>query len=354
MGVLSRPVMCMTKRPTTSSNALVAIPTNVICGFLGVGKTTAILSLLRQKPDGERWAILVNEFGEVGIDGELLAKQKGGHQGVSIREVPGGCMCCAAGLPMQIALNQLLAQARPHRLLIEPTGLGHPKEVLETLANEHYQRVLSVQHTVTLVDARKLSDSRYTTNDIFNQQIEVADIVVGNKVDQYHQQEHEQLRRYIHQRRGRDIPVYFTQQGKLELSLLDGKSHVISELKPASPSPQHLHHSHPPSQQQAPYESDVIRVENRGLGACSAGWRFSPDKWFDRNRVRQMLIGLDVMRAKAVMITEEGVFGYNLVDNELTEYEMDECLESRIEIIARHLPEDLDSLIEKCLIDSSV
>lgn len=56
-------------------------------------------------------------------------------------------MCCAAGLPMQIALNQLLSEAKPDRLLIEPTGLGHPKEVLEVLSSEHYRKVLSLQRT---------------------------------------------------------------------------------------------------------------------------------------------------------------------------------------------------------------
>ncbi|WP_304438858.1 GTP-binding protein, partial [Oleiphilus sp. HI0086] len=99
------------------------VPTNIITGFLGVGKTSAILNLLKQKPDNERWAVLVNEFGEIGVDGSLFQGQSSQEQGVFIKEVPGGCMCCASGLPMQIALNQLLSRAKPDRLLIEPTGL---------------------------------------------------------------------------------------------------------------------------------------------------------------------------------------------------------------------------------------
>ena len=106
-----------------------AIPTTLITGFLGVGKTTAILQLLANKPNNENWAVLVNEFGEIGIDSALLAGNSN-EQGVFIREVPGGCMCCASGVPMQVALNQLITKAKPDRLLIEPTGLGHPKEVV--------------------------------------------------------------------------------------------------------------------------------------------------------------------------------------------------------------------------------
>ena len=106
-----------------SKNNLCAIPTNIITGFLGAGKTSAILHLLRSKPADERWAVLVNEFGEIGVDGSLLEGRHSEEQQVYIREVPGGCMCCTSGLPMQIALNQLLTKSRPHRLLIEPTGL---------------------------------------------------------------------------------------------------------------------------------------------------------------------------------------------------------------------------------------
>ena len=94
---------------------------NLITGFLGSGKTTTLLHLLAHKPANEKWAILVNEFGEVGIDGALLA-----NRGAALKEIPGGCMCCVNGLPLQVGLNMLLKQTKPDRLIIEPTGLGHP------------------------------------------------------------------------------------------------------------------------------------------------------------------------------------------------------------------------------------
>ena len=103
---------------------LLGIPTNVISGFLGVGKTSAILNLLSQKSSHERWAVLVNEFGGIGIDGSLLQNHQSTDSNIFIREVPGGCMCCTAGISMQLALAQLLEKAKPDRLLIEPTGLG--------------------------------------------------------------------------------------------------------------------------------------------------------------------------------------------------------------------------------------
>lgn len=176
-----------------SKEKISAIPTNIITGFLGVGKTSTILHLLKTKPADERWAVLVNEFGKVGVDGSLFQGQRNKDQQVHIREVPGGCMCCTAGLPMQIALNELLIRAKPHRLLIEPTGLGHPVEVLEVLTSEYYRYVLSIEKIVTLVDARKLSDTRYTEHATFNQQIAIADVIVGNKQDLYQPEHQNQL-----------------------------------------------------------------------------------------------------------------------------------------------------------------
>ena len=85
---------------------LTNIPVTIISGFLGVGKTTAILDLLHGHPKNERWAVLVNEFGEVGIDGAALA-----GEGYFVKEVPGGCICCTAQTQMQVALTRLLPVA---------------------------------------------------------------------------------------------------------------------------------------------------------------------------------------------------------------------------------------------------
>ncbi|MCR6653919.1 MAG: GTP-binding protein [Cellvibrionaceae bacterium] len=160
-----------------------SIPTNIITGFLGTGKTTTILQLLQNKPATERWAVLVNEFGEVGIDGHLLGQNAG--EDIFIQEVPGGCMCCTNGLPVQIALNRLLRKARPQRLLIEPTGLGHPAEIIALLRSDLYRQTLDLRATLTLLDARHLGSEKHLGNSTFQQQLQVADVLVANKEDTY-------------------------------------------------------------------------------------------------------------------------------------------------------------------------
>lgn len=311
---------------------ILAVPTNILTGFLGAGKTTAILQLLEQKPADERWAVLVNEFGEIGVDGSLFEGQHGEQSGVFIREVPGGCMCCTAGLPMQIALNMLLSRAKPDRLLIEPTGLGHPLEVVQSLSAEHYREVLSLQQIITLVDARQLNDSRYTSHPTFNQQIAIADLVVGNKQDLYQAGDHAKLEAYAQQQARPGVRVLFTEQGKLASELLNGASLAAA---PETGKDDHHHHGSESAKSEAPIpDIGFLKAENQGEGFESIGWRFNANEVFDRAKLMNFLSGLDAERMKAVFITEEGIFGYNLTRDALTEIEIDDCLESRIEIIA--------------------
>lgn len=317
---------------SSGNEPLTAVPTNIITGFLGVGKTSAILNLLKQKPEDERWAVLVNEFGEIGVDGSIFEGQQKKASGVYISEVPGGCMCCAAGLPMQVALNELLRQARPDRLLIEPTGLGHPKEVLDVLAEKHYRDVLDIQKTITLIDARKLKDKRYTNHETFNQQIAIADIVVGNKSDLYDANDRDNLIQYVNTKTEGASEISFCEYGQFHPDLLNGATTAYT----AHAHDHHHHHSDdkPLASELKFPESGVIKAENAGEGYVSTGWRFSPKHVFDLGKVREFVVKTDCERLKAVFITSEGIFSYNKTVDGVHEMALDEYGESRIEIIA--------------------
>jgi G3E family GTPase len=338
------------------------VPTNIITGFLGVGKTSAILHLLTQKPAHERWAILVNEFGEIGIDKSLFEGQLTADSGVFIREVPGGCMCCAASLPMQIALNQLLAASRPHRLLIEPTGLGHPKEVLQVLTAEHYQPVLSIQNTLTLVDARKLSDERYTQHDTFNQQLGIADVIVANKCDLYSDQDKVRLQQYVAAHCQPNTTIVQTQFGQLSLDTLKGRATNYAQPHQRQHDHSHAHdhnHEHADNDSSNTLAADqdlpangILSANNKGEGFVSTGWRFSPDIVFDHSALKTCLSALRAERLKGVFITNNGVFGYNLTDDGLTEMQLDDCEESRVEVIATDIPGSLEAQLTACFLDS--
>ena len=133
------------------------IPTHVIAGPLGAGKTSLIKHLLAQRPAGERWAVLINEFGQIGLDAALLTQDA---DGIALGEVAGGCLCCVNGAPFQIGLGRLLRKARPDRLFIEPSGLGHPAQLLRQLSEAPWVGVLAVQPCVMVLDAQALASGK--------------------------------------------------------------------------------------------------------------------------------------------------------------------------------------------------
>lgn len=326
------------------------VPTNMITGFLGVGKTTAIQHLLKSKPDNERWAVLVNEFGEVGIDGSLLSANDVEQQGVFIREVPGGCMCCTAGLPMQMALTMLLAKAKPDRLLIEPTGLGHPAEVMAVLSGDNYQGVLDLRATITLVDARKISDARYTGNDTFNQQLGIADVIVANKTDLYGEQELQQLESYLNDSAAlKDKPLHKVEQGQLAMEWLVLPNQFSGGLHQYA-LPDDVNTSVLPPQPEIP-ACGYLRIDNKGDGFFSSGWLFESRFVFDYESLYSHLLGVSAERLKAVFITDQGVYGFNQVDGVLSVMGLDEAPESRLEVIGSdpNSWSELEAQIRSCL-----
>jgi G3E family GTPase len=318
------------------------IPTNIITGFLGVGKTTAITHLLKHKPASETWSVLVNEFGEIGIDGALLQQVN-----AEVREVAGGCICCVGGLPMKMALNRMIARTQPDRIIIEPTGLGHPEEIILTLVGEYYAEVLDLRATITLLDPRKLSDSRYTDNANFQDQLALADVLVANKTDLCGAAEQEAFNNLVARFNPAKAASHWVQHGQLQGIWLDFPRSLRSPLHPQHHEPQHAQNRLNPRREL--YNSAVslppgvpfLRRSNAANGFYSCGWLFQPALQFDFNTLFGWLSGADFWRVKAVLRTNAGIFMFNaeqavLSVNEL-KLDFDEDLQdSRIEIIDAH------------------
>jgi G3E family GTPase len=152
---------------------------HVVTGPLGAGKTTAIRAALRQRPAGERWAVLVNEFGEIGVDGAVLEAEGG----IAVRQIAGGCVCCVAGPQLRVALTRLLREERPTRLFIEPSGLASPASILDLLRSEGVREAVDVGVTVALIDPERWAAGRYDDDDAVLSQLDCADVVVAHKVD---------------------------------------------------------------------------------------------------------------------------------------------------------------------------
>jgi G3E family GTPase len=152
------------------------IPVHIISGFLGAGKTTFIINLLNQKTTDEQWAIVVNEFGKVNIDGKTIQSAKKGE----VYEISGGCICCTAKLYLNESLQEILKTEKYSRIIIEPTGLGGIDMVSEIVSNIP---VLDLKPVFCLVDILMVRNPTKLTIPIFKRQIDKADFIIFTKTD---------------------------------------------------------------------------------------------------------------------------------------------------------------------------
>lgn len=285
------------------------IPTNIISGFLGAGKTTAIQYLLKHKPDAERWAVIVNEFGQIGIDGALLENSE-----VEIKEIPGGCLCCVGSQSLNVGLNQLIRQVKPHRILIEPTGLGHPAKLIESLSGGFYESIIDLKAVINLIDARQLSDDRYIEHETFIDQVRLADILVATKLDTY--SDNDKQRFYDFAMAYQLDKVVMVENGKLNPDWLDLSRSDSRHLKTRNPH-QHVH----PGEPFCDTASDKwLMVEGSSDNYMSVGWKINNSYVFSQDGIvswlNRALNSGEVERVKGYIQTDKGWISINHTRNE--------------------------------------
>ena len=139
---------------------------DIFSGFLGAGKTTLIKKLIQEAYQGEKLVLIENEFGEIGIDGGFLQ-----DAGVEITEMNSGCICCSLVGDFGQALEQVLFQFHPDRILIEPSGVGKLSDVIGAVQRlDNHEIVLNA--FVTVADATKCKIYMKNFGEFFNNQIE--------------------------------------------------------------------------------------------------------------------------------------------------------------------------------------
>lgn len=306
------------------------IPTNIITGFLGVGKTTALNYLISQKPDHETWAIVVNEFGKIGIDQTAIDDKTG----LAIKEIAGGCVCCALGPALTMSLAMLIRRTRPDRVIIEPTGLGHPEGLIDIIQSESFKEVLDLRSIICLLDPRVIDQPEVLGHSTFIDQLNLADIIILNKCDLAS----EQQITAVEQRALAMFPpkslVTRTHQGQLSLSVLN-QSHNFQHQ---SDYPE-AHHSHtteaPKPNLYFPKPNVPIKQTGSSSDAYSCGWVFHQDDLFDHEQLLNLIKSFDsIWRLKGVFNVGNQRIFYNRVLDETSVQPIAWRRDSRIEIIS--------------------
>lgn len=234
------------------------VPATVITGFLGAGKTSLVRNLLA-RADGRRLAVVVNEFGELGIDRELLLGCDGATCGEEdVLELANGCLCCTVAEDFLPALTRLLDRAAPpEHILIETSGLALPKPLVQAFAWPEIRTRTTVDGVLTVIDgaavaaglfaadpeavARQRAADPALTHDnpleeVFTDQLACADLVILNKTDLIGRVRLAELCRDVETRLRPGVKLVTTREGRVPPAIALGLAAAVEDDLAARPS----------------------------------------------------------------------------------------------------------------------
>ena len=242
------------------------IPATVVTGFLGAGKTTLIRHML-QNAQGKRIALVINEFGDLGVDGDIL---KGcGEETCTeddIVELSNGCICCTVADDFIPTMEQLLARdPRPDHIVIETSGLALPQPLVRAFNWPGISTKVTVDGVVTVVDGRAVQDGQFAHNiaavdaqraqdenldhetplsELFEDQIACADMIVVNKADLLDAAEVDALTSRLKSESRDGVQVVKASMGALPVDVLLGQGIGAESDLDARHEVHHHHHDH--------------------------------------------------------------------------------------------------------------
>jgi G3E family GTPase len=288
------------------------VPLTILTGFLGAGKTT-LLNRILHADHGLRVAVMVNDFGSINIDTQLIV----GVEGEAI-SLANGCICCTIrGDLLATALNLLNRDERPEYLIIEASGVSDPWAIAETFMLPELRPYFQVDGIITVVDAEYVRENKHY-EDLIVDQVSAADIVVLSKIDLVDAEQRADVEEWVRRivPRARILPAV---QGDVPLNLLLGVGRYKLELTPrstaASPGRlndhdhEHVHgpdcdhdheHVHGP-------DCDHDHAHDHDHGAAFATWSYTSARPLSLKVLRKALSDLPeaIFRAKGLIFLAE-------------------------------------------------
>jgi cobalamin biosynthesis protein CobW len=255
------------------------IPVTVISGFLGAGKTTLVRHLL-QNNRGRRIAVLVNEFGEIGIDGDLLRScqicDESETPENNIIELTNGCLCCTVQEEFYPTMQELLKRRdKIDCLLIETSGLALPKPLVQAFRWHEIRNSATVDGVVTVVDCKALADGTLVSDlaaleaqrqddsslehetpieELFEDQLACADLVLLTKIDLVDAKTLDRIKAWLSQELSPQVKIVTCDRGEIEPDLLLGFNAAVEDDLASR-------HSHHDSETEHEHDDEINSVE---------------------------------------------------------------------------------------------
>jgi cobalamin biosynthesis protein CobW len=259
-------------------NSLSKIPATIVTGFLGAGKTSLISHLLANAK-GRRLALLINEFGEIGIDAEILnGCGDVACGGANIIELANGCICCTVADDFLPAIEKLLAlDPLPEHIVIETSGLALPKPLVKAFDWPPIRARLTVDGVIAVVDGKAVAEGRFADNpeklalqrqadpsiahdnpleEVFEDQVLCADLIVLNKADLISLPEQQRIASDITALVPRAVKILPACEGKIDAAVLLGLDAGAEDDMAARPS----HHDGEIAHDHDDFDSTVVEI----------------------------------------------------------------------------------------------
>ena len=218
---------------------------DIYSGFLGAGKTTLIKKMIQEGYQGQKLVLIENEFGEIGIDGGFLQ-----DAGINITEMNSGCICCSLVGDFGKALEKVITEYHPDRIIIEPSGVGKLSDVIGAV-NKVTGPDVTLGYTVAVVDAGKVKVYTKNFGEFYNNQVETASTIILSRTDAVPQAKLDAAVELLRER-NQVATIITTPWGQLTgeqlISAMEGKASLAAELARLETErlneEEHHHHHH--------------------------------------------------------------------------------------------------------------
>ncbi len=213
---------------------------DIYSGFLGAGKTTLIKKMIQEAYAGQKLVLIENEFGEIGIDGGFLQ-----DAGINITEMNSGCICCSLVGDFGQALEKVIAEYAPERIVIEPSGVGKLSDVVAAVEKVTNDEVV-LGYTVAVADASKVKVYMKNFGEFYNNQIETASTIILSRTDAIPQAKLDAAVEMLREHNA-DAVVVTTPWAELTgaqlLEAMEGQASLAAALAHLEQEHHHHHHS---------------------------------------------------------------------------------------------------------------